>query len=212
MLSRSQVYAGRIPGQQNVVDAGKRRYIRRAPMSPEEIQAEIDAAVLEVMDVSDIRFADKNPRVNAEAAERLADTVREVGWGAPPLIQRSSGKLIAGDTRLRAARAIGLKRLPVLVLDVDDRRAKALQLADNRIAEIAQWDYVGLAEELEEFSPAELTALGFDTDYLHDLETKIPDFNPSDGVPRLDEKGGGWNKTVACPKCGHEFDIRPGGE
>lgn len=146
----------------------------------DEIQAEIDRATLVVAPVAELHPADRNPRHNTHAADRLAETVKATGWGAPPLVQKSSGKLIAGHTRLQAAAKLGLERLPVLVLDVDDRRAKALQLADNRLGELAGWDWPGLAEDLGAFGLEEAEALGFDSKYLEDLADKVENFGPLD--------------------------------
>lgn len=149
-------------------------------MTPEEIQAEIDAAEQKLVSVSELVPREKNPRVNDDAAEALAETVQAVGWGAPPLIQKSTGMVIAGHTRLKAAARLGLERLPVRIVDVDDRRAKALALADNRIGELAEWDTPALAEDLSEFSFEELEALGFDQDYLDALGDELDDLSHED--------------------------------
>ena len=149
-------------------------------MTKDEIQAEIDAAEQTTVAVIDLLPADTNPRRNTDAAGVLAGAVQEVGWGAPVLIQKSSGKLIAGHTRHKAALQLGLERVPALVLDVDDRRAKALQLADNRLGELAAWDWPGLAEDLSAFGLEEVEAFGFDSKYLEDLADKVDGFGPLD--------------------------------
>lgn len=149
-------------------------------MTPEEIQAEIDSAEQTTMPVAELLPREANPRKNSHAAKALAKTVEEVGWGSAPLIQKSSGMVIAGHTRLKAAKQLGLERLPVRIVDVDDRRAKALALADNRIGELADWDVEGLAQDLSDFGLDEVEKLGFDSKYLEDLADKVEGFGPLD--------------------------------
>ena len=48
--------------------------------------------------------------------------------------------VIAGHTRLKAAKQLGLDAVPVRYLDLDPADAKMLALADNKIGEIADWD------------------------------------------------------------------------
>lgn len=181
-------------------------------MTPEQIQREIDAAEPRFISVSKLLPADRNPRLNDDAATSLARAVEEVGWGAPVLIQKSSGKLIAGHTRLKAAQMLKLERLPALVLDVDDRRAKALQLSDNRLAELAAWDWQGLTEELGEFGLDEAEALGFDSKYLEDLAEKIAEFGPLHDREGADDEramfdGIGFGVVVYCEDESKQVEV-----
>jgi ParB-like chromosome segregation protein Spo0J len=180
-------------------------------MTRDEIQAEIDASESAVVSIVELLPADVNPRRNNDASKALARLVLEMGWGAPPLIQKSTSKLIAGHTRVKAAQIVGLERVPVHILDVDDRRAKALQLADNRMGELAGWDFLELGEELSHFSLEEADALGFDAKYLEELADKVDNFGPLDSSanPSLDEVSGGiFGESVTCPSCGTEFNAK----
>lgn len=149
-------------------------------LSRDEIQSEIDRGEYRVVPVGELVPWEANPRINDRAAKQLNEAVGEVGWGAPLLVQRSSMKIIAGHTRLKAAQKRRLDRLPAVLLDVDDRRAKALALADNRLSEIAEWDWGGLAQQLSDFDLPTAEALGFDGKYLEDLADKVADFGPLD--------------------------------
>lgn len=174
--------------------------VHRARMTPDQIQSEIDrAATVEVVQpdgsiemqthppipIAMIKPRGDNPRRNTDAAKVLANAITEVGWGAPILVQKETGFVIGGHTRLKAAEILGLERLPVRIIDVDDRRAKAMALADNRIGELADWNFPGLAEHLSEFGLGEAEALGFDTEYLEKLADKVDGFGPLDGFPEL---------------------------
>ena len=72
--------------------------------------------------------------------------------------------IIAGHGRMAAAKALGLTEVPVIVLDhLSQKQRQAYILADNRLAELGQWDEDLLASEL-----GELDAEGFDIDGLKD--------------------------------------------
>ena len=174
-------------------------------MTPEQIQAEIDAGEGPTLSLAALEPREDNPRRNTVAAKQLARTIEQTGWGAPIVVQKKTGLIIAGHTRYKAAALLGLERVPVRELDVDYRRAQALALADNRVGEIAEWDFEALAKELETFSLDDAEALGFDSKYLEGLADKIAGFGPMDENPRLDELGEGSWRTTKCPECGHVF-------
>ena len=103
----------------------------------------------------------ENPRINAHVVAGVAKSIQEFGFGAP-LICRSDGTLIAGDTRIQAAHKLGLKTVPVRVMDhLSDAEADALALADNRLAERAKWSEPGLGAVLQRLSADLRLATGF---------------------------------------------------
>lgn len=127
-----------------------------------------------------------NPRRNDDAVAVVARSIDKFGFGAPLVVQHGSGRVIAGHTRLAAARSLGLQTVPVRFLDVDDAAADALALADNRTGEIATWDddklrdvVAGLNESNAEllaatgFSDAELRAL------LNESTARVVDDKPT---------------------------------
>ena len=91
----------------------------------------------------------KNPRRNDAAVEKVAASIREFGW-AQPIVVDGDGVIIIGHTRLKAAKKLGLKTVPVLVrADLTPEQVAALRLADNKTAELAEWDEPLLAAELD---------------------------------------------------------------
>jgi len=102
------------------------------------------------MNVGDLVPWKENPRKNELAVGPVAESIKELGFGAPILARKDGLHVIAGHTRLKAAKRIGLKKVPVVLLDVDERQAKKLALADNRLGEISSWDNDGLRALLEE--------------------------------------------------------------
>lgn len=91
----------------------------------------------------------KNPRRNDAAVEKVAASIREFGW-AQPIVVDGDGVIIIGHTRLKAAKKLGLATVPVLVrADLSPEQVAALRLADNKTAELAEWDEPLLAAELD---------------------------------------------------------------
>jgi hypothetical protein len=104
----------------------------------------------------------KNPRRNDEAVQQVADSIRRFGFGAPIVARREDKRVIAGHTRLKAAKLLGLKTVPVRLLDVNERDADLLALADNKLGEIAEWDDRAVAQTLSEFSFKDVSFAGWD--------------------------------------------------
>jgi len=108
---------------------------------------------------------DRNPRKNATAVAKVAESIERFGFGAPLLARAEDKQIIAGHTRLLAAKKLGLTHVPVRLLDLDPADAKLLALADNRLGEIAEWDDEALARVLADLKAcnADLSASGFDS-------------------------------------------------
>ena len=54
----------------------------------------------------------RNPRKNDHAVDRMAASIREFGFRVP-VLARSSGDVIDGHLRLKAAQKLGLAEIPV---------------------------------------------------------------------------------------------------
>jgi len=106
---------------------------------------------------------DANPRDNEAAVAEVAESIRRWGFGAPIVARAADRRVIAGHTRIRAARALGLAAVPVRFLDLSDAEARALSLADNRLGEIATWDDEALHEALRALAQedVDLSGLGW---------------------------------------------------
>lgn len=102
-----------------------------------------------------------NPR-KKQPVDEVARSIRALGFGAPILAQRSSGRVIAGHTRLQAAKQLGLESVPVRWLDVDDHKATLLAIADNKLGEKAEWDDEKLDALVAELVSEEVELIGLD--------------------------------------------------
>jgi ParB-like chromosome segregation protein Spo0J len=112
-----------------------------------------------------------NPRINDAAVDKVAASIKRFGFGAPIVAREADGMVIAGHTRLKAARALGLDRVPVRYLDLDPADAKMLAISDNRVGEEASWDGALLVAQLAALDADALALgpLGFDDDELAGL-------------------------------------------
>jgi len=128
-----------------------------------------------------------NPRVNAGAVEHVADSIKRFGF-ASPIIARQNGEVIAGHTRLLAAKQLGLDVVPVRYLDLDPVDAKLLALADNRVGEIAEWDSDKLEQVLNELAleDAQLDGLGWSDDELAEIMGEPPEIDGTEPEPDAD--------------------------
>ena len=92
---------------------------------------------------------EKNPRVNENAVEAVAESIKEFGFKVPIVIDKYN-VIVAGHTRLKAALSLGLDKVPCVVADdLTPEQVAAFRLADNKTAELADWDYGLLDEELK---------------------------------------------------------------
>lgn len=121
------------------------------------------------IDVADLKPWLKNPRWNDQAVQPVAASIEEFGFGAPIVVQSGSNMIIAGHTRLKAAIRLGWKKVPCRILEITDRNAERLAIADNKTNEIADWNEEHLQEIMEAFEPEELENLGFNDEELKDL-------------------------------------------
>lgn len=116
---------------------------------------------------------EQNPRRNDAAVEKVAASIREFGWDSAIVVDRD-GVIIAGHTRLKAAKRLGLAEVPVIVrADLTPEQAAALRLADNKTAELAEWDEPILAAELDALVGAvDMEPFGFMEDSTHHFGVK----------------------------------------
>jgi len=103
-----------------------------------------------------------NPRINDAAIESVANSIREFGFLVPIVIDKND-TIVAGHTRLKAALSLGLSEVPTVDAgNLTDKQIKAFRLADNKTAELADWDLDKLKAELEELPDFDMSMFGFD--------------------------------------------------
>ena len=106
--------------------------------------------------------SDVNPRTHSpEQVAQIAASIRAFGF-INPILVGADGGIIAGEGRLRAAQTLGMREVPVLVLEhLSAVQRRALAIADNQLALNAGWD-----EELLRIELATLNDEGFDVNLI----------------------------------------------
>jgi DNA modification methylase len=117
--------------------------------------------LVELRDLHTIQPYANNPRRNDKAVAAVAASIRAFGF-RQPIVVDEAGIIVVGSTRYKAALQLGLEQVPVHVATgLTPAQVKAYRLADNKTAELAEWDDTLLVREI-----AELQKLDIDVDVL----------------------------------------------
>jgi DNA modification methylase len=140
---------------------------------------------IEMWTLDRVRPYENNPRNNDKAVDAVAASIKEFGFSQPIVVDTDS-VIIVGHTRLKAAQKLGLERVPVLVAShLTQEQVRAYRIADNKTAEIAEWNYDLLPIELSALQEAnyDLGLLGFNAEEL----AKLMDTGVSEGLTDPDD-------------------------
>lgn len=150
--------------------------------------------------IDSLRLDDSNARKHSERnLAAIKESLSRFGQRKPIAVRGT--KVLAGNGTLEAARQLGWTEIQVVEVpdDWDEDTAKAYALADNRTAELAEWDESELIAQLMELKEAEwdVEALGFEG------KLDFMDFQPEEvEQARLDQRA-----TTICPNCAFEWRI-----
>ena len=111
-----------------------------------------------------------NPRHNEKAIDLVAASIAEFGF-KNPIILDEKNVIIAGHTRYAAAKKLGMEEVPcIMAADLTPSQVKAFRLADNKVAEAAEWDMDLLNIELDGITDIDMSDFGFNLDALEEVE------------------------------------------
>lgn len=103
--------------------------------TPAQVKAEASAENVVYIKVTDIKPNSTQPRkiFNEDLLDELAESIKEHGVIQPVLLRPASKgfELVAGERRWRAARKAGLKEIPAIVRDLDERQNAFYALVEN---------------------------------------------------------------------------------
>lgn len=138
------------------------------------------------INVANIKEYENNPRNNDAAVDSVSESIKQFGFKVPILID-SNNIIICGHTRIKAARKLGLDKVPCIVADdLTPEQIKAFRLADNKTCEIAEWNMELLEAELKELSNLELDFSMSDFGFEFEEESE-PQEIIEDEAPEVDE-------------------------
>ena len=131
--------------------------------------------------ITEITPYEKNPRKNDEAVQYVANSIKEFGFKVPIVIDKN-GVIVAGHTRYKAAQELGLEKLPCIIADdLTEEQVKAFRLADNKVGELAEWDFDLLDEELDGIFDIDMSEFGFELNENFSPDDFGEDFSLPDG-------------------------------
>ena len=148
--------------------------------------------------ITELHEYENNPRNNDGAVDAVAASIEEFGFKVPIIID-SENIIVAGHTRLKAAKKLGLDTVPCIVADdLTPEQIKAFRLADNKTGELAGWDFAKLEEELSGISEQfDITAFGFAAEDDIDIDGLFEETEEKEKEP----------KQIQCPHCGEWFEA-----
>lgn len=141
---------------------------------------------IQMMEIDKLIAYENNPRKNDDGVDAVANSIKEFGFKVPIVVDKDN-VIVAGHTRLKASKQLGLTMVPVIVADdLSEEQIKAFRLADNKTAELSSWDKKKLNEELESINWDELnmTMFGFDDIFASmPQEVNSDDFDEGQYLP-----------------------------
>ena len=154
---------------------------------------------------------EKNPRKNKEAVPYVAKSIKQFGFKVPIIIDQDN-VIVAGHTRLKAAKELGYKTVPCIVADdLTSEQVKAFRLADNKVAEKAEWDFDLLGDELDDILNIDMEAFGFDFE-IEEEEKEVQEDDYEVNVPEKPKAKYGdiyklGNHRLMCGDSTSEEDV-----
>ena len=122
------------------------------------------------MKIDEVKPYPNNPRNNDDGVEAVANSIKEFGWQQPIVVDKDN-VIIVGHTRYKAAKKLGMDKVPVVVADnLSPEQVKAYRLADNKTGELTDWDMGLLDDELADIADIDMSDFGFNLDISDDDE------------------------------------------
>ncbi len=169
------------------------------------MQIQSKEVTIVMRDPRELKRYGNNPRHNDAAVQAIAASIRTYGF-INPIVIDTKDVIIAGDTRLQAALQEGLQAVPCISAGhLTPDKVKAYRIADNKTAEIAEWDQDALCAELEELQKIgfDLADTGFSSHEIErlfeELETAVTE-NTSGEIDLDDYEDDQYEHK--CPRCG----------
>lgn len=127
------------------------------------------------IDINEVMEYENNPRRNNSTIKKLENSIKEFGFNNPILID-DNNVIIAGHSRYKAAKNLGLNKIPCIRLELPEYKAKAYRIIDNKVGEFSVWDVQKLDEELESIIQDidfDFASFDIDVSHLQSLDNEI---------------------------------------
>jgi len=171
--------------------------------------------IIKNIPIDQINPAPYNPRLDLQPSDseyqKLERSIKEFGYVDPLVWNQRTGNLVGGHQRFKILQDQGMKEIPCSIVDLDETKEKALNIALNKIS--GDWEMTRLKDLLEELDTGEfdIELTGFDED---EVETLMTQFHV-DEMETITAKGeidlDNFNDDqfeCECPKCGFRFNPK----
>jgi Zn finger protein HypA/HybF involved in hydrogenase expression len=180
------------------------------------------ALKVNLVSISEVKPYHRNPRKNDNAVDKVAESITKYGFNQPITVDKNN-EIITGHTRYKAAIKLGLKKVPVCVLDLSREKVTEYRIADNKAAEFATWDKDLLIPELREVGEIGDFQVFFNEDLnsLLDVRTEgtitRQEIKPekieaqqeaiNTRYEAVNEKHKEDKLKLICPNCGEDYEL-----
>lgn len=185
---------------------------------------------IERLDIQVLRPYWRNPRNIEGAVEATTKSIKDYGYNAPIVVDEDY-TIIVGHTRYRALQRLGYQKVDCVVTDLSPQKAREYRIADNKTAEIAEWDEEKLIKELMQIEDPEFAHSYFTDQEVAQLlpqDEEVPqEAGLPPGVGNGDDAGFGAERgsfngqdgeesdqfpamvaiDAICPECAHEQKV-----
>lgn len=141
---------------------------------------------------------ENNPRANEKTVQRVIDSIQNFGWQVPIVVDEEF-IILAGHTRLKAAKLMGLDKVPVKIAKgLSEEQKTAFRIMDNKAQEFSSWDSTQLAIEFDKLADGDfdLKLTGFEFEEIQKINSELLKFDS----PEVDEDFNSLNIS-------EDFDI-----
>lgn len=125
---------------------------------------------IETLSLGELTPADYNPRKDLKPGdaeyEKLKRSLAEFGYVEPVIWNKTTGHIVGGHQRLKVLADLGFESVDCVVVELDETREKALNIALNKIS--GQWDESKLALLIADLDASDFDGelTGFDEDEI----------------------------------------------
>lgn len=183
---------------------------------------------IKTVDIDKLRPFEGNPKRHPQnQIDKIIRSFSEFGWTNPCLVTKDN-MIVAGHARVEAARKAKIKEIPVIYLPFDGKKALAYAVADNKLAELAEWDFTKMADLMTELDDGEfdLELTGFDMEEIEEIMNWTPGDDGKDIIHKkltecfivppfsvLDTRQGYWQeRKQAWLSLGIQSELGRGGD
>lgn len=150
---------------------------------------------IEYINIGDLKPYENNPRNNDDAVDAVAASIKNFGFKVPLCVDKNN-VIVTGHTRYKAAKKLGLKKVPCIRADdLTDDQVRAFRVADNKVSELATWDFDKLNIELDNID-LDMSEFGVD---MSDYSFSMDDIDETEGYDEENDERDYFEKTFTFP-------------